>query len=450
MRQKAGLLLNQGLSYNEVAERLTQEFGLKFTHEKVRHQYRLSNLDFERPPAGLAPLLETEFVENGNTAIATIRNTPNPKTLKELIRACEIDLDIWEVDHYIQNKWGGAMKGKDGLPIHYPLYQVKAWLIRKIPIKQLFPAVKPLTVPQFKIHAPAIVRNIKFHKVLTIPDSQMGFYRNPETMELEPFHDRRALHLTLQVAKLGKPDIIILLGDMLDLSEWSDKFPRGPEMYFTTQPALNELNWWIQQLLQTGAHIIYFEGNHEVRLKRMLKKNLIAAYNIKAANEPESPQLISIPAWLGLDKLGVEYLGDYPMAQYWINDNLRASHGNLVRAKSGDSVRALVQDARNSEICGHIHRFEMASKTVHPISGPVTYVAFSPGTVARLETGVVPSSGPRMNWQQGAGEVLYESGNGLFQITPLSINNGNMLYYEKHLVYDPNIHEIVNEAVSLK
>jgi hypothetical protein len=103
----------------------------------------------------------SEFEENGDKATATTRD-PNVRTLKDLLAFMQVDLNIWEVERHIVNKWevvmrepattvGGAgdkaliSEGKHGskstlwtrqsnVPMHEPLFQVKAWLIRKTPL----------------------------------------------------------------------------------------------------------------------------------------------------------------------------------------------------------------------------------------------------------------------------------------------------------------------------
>ena len=52
------------------------------------------------------------------------------KTLDELITACEIDLNVWEVERYTTNRWEVALKHEN--EIHtVPNYQVKAFLKKK-------------------------------------------------------------------------------------------------------------------------------------------------------------------------------------------------------------------------------------------------------------------------------------------------------------------------------
>lgn len=54
------------------------------------------------------------------------------KTLDELIAACKVNLEEWQVERFIVNKWEvGALVEKSGRIEVEPLYQVKAWLKRK-------------------------------------------------------------------------------------------------------------------------------------------------------------------------------------------------------------------------------------------------------------------------------------------------------------------------------
>lgn len=461
--------LQRDMTYDEVAQAMRRKFGVeRISSEMVRYQKRRGTIslkntdDFSDQEYDLEDDKiinsdgedeEMSFNEDGNTATLEYKSTENPKTLEDLLHTCGVDTVIWEVDRYVVNKWEVAMRIAEQV-VHRPLFQVKAWLIRRIPIKQEFPVLKPVRATVRKLPAavrkrPAAARKRALNKALIIPDSQNGYRRDLNTGKLDPFHDRRAWDICLQVAHTAKPDIIILLGDMLDLPDWTDKFLKSPEFYFTTQPAINELYWWITQLRETGAQIIYIEGNHEFRLTRAVMTNLISAYNVKPANAPEnSDPTMSIPHLLGLSELGVEYHGSYPNGEYWLNDNLRCSHGTIARTGNADSVKAILRDARNSEIVGHIHRHEYAVKTVHPRKGAKSYVAYSVGTIARIDAGTVPATKSKNDWQQAFGIVDYEDGNGLFNITPHSISDGMTVHDGNVVTSRKDIDKILNEAMN--
>ncbi len=89
-------------------------------------------------------------METQNELIITIPKT-RIKTLDELVKHCEIDLDVWEVERWVCNKWEVGMKppavtewveNKKGKKIPMwvrdskkvivePLFQIKVWLVRK-------------------------------------------------------------------------------------------------------------------------------------------------------------------------------------------------------------------------------------------------------------------------------------------------------------------------------
>ena len=375
---------------------------------------------------------KTQFQEIGNYATAELSGLKNATTLKELLDDCEVDLKVWEVERWIANKWPVTMKMKEGdkyTAIQIQQYQIKAWLIRTLPIKHEWPIIQPIVIrPRLKPSLPRKPTKGKLKTVLLVPDIQVGFWRDVKSNELTPFHDRLALDVVLQVAEKTRPDKIVFMGDALDLPEWTDKFYKSPEFYFTTQPAVNELHEWLAKFRQHTGSMDYLEGNHELRLPRFVGKNVIAAYNLKPANQPDIPDILGIESLLDLPGLGVNYISPYPDAELWLNDNLRLSHGSMVRQGSGTTVRAMVQKARNSEVIAHTHRLESAGITEHRRRGPVTYMIYSIGTLARIDGGV-PASTDRNNWQQGFGYGWYEeTGSHLFEINLYPIYGGKTIF----------------------
>lgn len=365
----------------------------------------------------------------GNYATIEKNSDKSPHTIEELISICKIDTNVWAVDKYTVNVREQQFKTKSGHKT-VPLYHIKAWVIRKAPTVFEWPSIQPI-VSNFAPIKKTVSKKSGHKKALIIPDSQNSYRRNIQTGHLEPTHDRLAWDLVCQVAEEEKPEIIVLLGDMLDLPDWSDKFLVTSDLYFTTQPALLELHWWLRRLAATGAEIVYLEGNHEDRLTRAVSKNIMAAYQIRPANAPVAPPALSIDNLLGLQELGIQYLAPYRIAEYWLNDNLRISHGTVVKSGSGNTVASVVRDARCSEIFGHIHRVEMASKTVWGKSGAKQYVVASPGTISRIDPGIVPSGSGKQNWQQGFSMVEFEDGNGLFDVRLVQIIQGKSIYNGK-------------------
>jgi len=209
---------------------------------------------------------DTDGVKDQDTNHRTVTlTTDRIITLEQLLAAFEVDLDVWLVERWVPNKWEVGRKGitkdlvwQDGIQDGFvkdtgeinvePLFQIKAWLIRKVPIA-LEPIVQPveLKIRKYKLPEVRISQN-GIRANLSIPDLQMGFRRDLETNQLTNFHDRDFLSVAIELARDTQPDDITLLGDNMDLPDWSDKFTRSPEFYFTTQPAINELAWWLAQL----------------------------------------------------------------------------------------------------------------------------------------------------------------------------------------------------------
>ena len=385
---------------------------------------------------------KVKWEEDGNYATLVQFADKSPRTLPELLEVIKFDDKTWKVDKWGVTKWDTPMKfGKAGseIPISVPNFRIHAKFIRIIPIKHEWGVIKPVTI---KTAIKPKVKTLKTkYKAVIIPDSQNGFWRNIDNNIYNPFHDRRAWDICLQIAQIEKPDRIILMGDMLDFAMYSDKFIKSPEFYFTTQPSLNELSWWLSGLAKCGAEIDYFEGNHESRLTKNIINNQLENYKLRPANKPDDPPALSTINLLGLDKMGIKYHGDYPNGEIWLNDNIRASHGDLVRQGSGDTAKAILQNARCTELVGHSHRAEAVYKTVHPRKGAITYGAISFGTIARID-GYVPAHKKRNNWQQACGIINYEPGNGLFDIALQLINNGQTIHNGKLYTYRNRVDEI--------
>lgn len=352
-----------------------------------------------------------------------------PPTLKSLLKKFDVSEEEWKVTNFKVNQWDVSAKEEiDGKIVWntHTNYQANATLVRKIPVVCDFPTVQGAQVSPLKFNVKTPKRKLKVDVIL--PDSQCGYKRDLQTGELTPLHDLKAISIATQIIKDINPNRVIMLGDMLDLPDWSTHFVRSPEFYFTTQPSLDYVASWISELRPYCEELVYIEGNHEKRMVDSIIQNTIQAYGIKPANEPKSAPLISVPYLLGLDKLNVEYIGNYPHGEFYINNNLVCIHGIKVGAQSGQSVMKLLNSPRISIIQGHVHRLEMAHKTVWTHGKPKIYQAISCGTLCRID-GIVPGGGTRYNWQQGVGIVEYTDED--FQIDTVGIYEGKSIFRGK-------------------
>jgi hypothetical protein len=135
------------------------------------------------------------------------------------------------------------------------------------------------------------------------------------------------------------------------------------------------------------SEIVLLEGNHDRRLEKQVRANLMSAYGLKRAGE-ELPAL-SIPYLLALDQLGIKYVGAYPAGRYFITPQLQCVHGEVV--KKGATAKAVTTNEGVSTIHGHTHRIEHYARTMRTFEGARQTFTFSPGTLSRID-GAVPST----------------------------------------------------------
>jgi hypothetical protein len=339
--------------------------------------------------------------------------------------------EVWQVDRHVINKWGALAKKADGGNVVVPLYQVKAWLSRRRP-EAVEPVVSPVevTLGRWLALARHEKKGGRLRRALIVPDLHFGFRKNVRTGALTPFHDRRALDVLLQAAALGEWDDVVLLGDVMDFAELSDKFLRSPEFYWTVQPAVIEAAWWLGKLAQAGrgARMRMIQGNHELRAETAIVTHLIAAYDLRPADEMALPPALSAPRLLGLEKLGIEWVGGYPDAAVWLTDDLRCVHGDVARANPGDTAKAVVQKSPVSVVMGHIHRIEMATRSEYRRGGKMgTITTMCPGCLCRVD-GEVPGHQRGQHWQQGFGTVVYEETGDLMTMYATPLRDGRAVW----------------------
>jgi hypothetical protein len=83
------------------------------------------------PPASEKVTLTDGIVDRGDTRDVTKTTTERVKTLADLVRVCEIDLEVWEIVEWHANKWEMGFKNAYQKADTLPLFQVKARLKKR-------------------------------------------------------------------------------------------------------------------------------------------------------------------------------------------------------------------------------------------------------------------------------------------------------------------------------
>ena len=388
-----GLCDRYGLGFRE-AERLLlniDRFGpIPPDQFDIGEPPTIKQKEFE--PAG-----DVVWSEGSNQAAATGR----VKTLDELLNAAGVDRSKWRVDSWQARSWDANIGDGVVEPMHY----VKANLERLAGdtlrgVQQIKPIKKQ---PKSKEQEQG------FEKVLLIPDTQVGYRRQmiDGSFYLNPMHDRRAMDAVWQVCADVQPHTIILLGDMLDLAEMSTKYPRPMDLINTSQPAILEMAWWCRWLRQLcpSSTVTYMAGNHEERLERLTIEKAQMTQGLHGAGE-QLPAL-AIERLLDLESIDIEYVKPFG-ADYWLWSDtpspVKIHHGEIVRAKGGQTVAAQLAKYHHSVVGGHIHRVELAMATNHGPKGKRQRFAMSPGCLCKTD-GTVPGATLHPDWQQGFGMI---------------------------------------------
>ena len=403
--------------------------------------------DSNRGGKQIDPSQQTSELESTgpNTAQLTTEGT-QVRTKEQAIEYHDIDTDIWKVSDYDTSTWNAQKKGGKVVQMS----SVKLDLVKRVMDKTVFDPVQPTTL-DFEYDPPSKPEADGLKTGVLIPDTHIGYRRESYSRDMIPFHDRRCLDIDLQLIRDVDPDIIIILGDFLDMPNWSKKFVRSPEFSSILQAAVKEGHWWLRNMREIApdAEIKYIQGNHGERVPRFLKSSTKAAYGIKPATATEdAPDLVSVERMLDLPSLQVEWIGDYPDGGHWINDNLVAEHGSTTSSVSGKTAGKVLDDARESHVFAHVHRVESATKTAYPQNGPKEYRAISLGCQVYLDgKGTeVPGNKKKQDWQDAVGIVEYESGNGYFSVNPIMIYDGEMIYDGKKYTGETRLNDLVAQA----
>lgn len=329
--------------------------------------------------------------------------------------------DVGKIEKIRLNEWQGFYKDEVGEAHKVDMEATSILLSPKFEDGPDWPVVQraaPTVIKPTKVKksSPSLVS--KWKTAICLPDPQIG-YRVIDG-QLDPFHDEAAMSVALQVVAAHNVTKLVNLGDFLDLPAQS-RFIQEAAFSNTTQAAIDRGHRFLAEQRATAedAEIVLLEGNHDRRMQNFITNNALSAFGLKRANAPASWPVMSLPYLLRCDELDIKYIDAWPSGEYWINDRLRAIHGNKIRS-NGSTANAQIKDHPNiSTIFGHVHRIESHYKTIHDKNGPIRTVAASPGNLCRVD-GAVPSVNgstgidgrPAVHyedWQQGVAVVYYKN-----------------------------------------
>lgn len=222
------------------------------------------------------PQQTQEVVDEGDRRTINLDRT-TIKTLEELVKAFEIDLETWRVDRFVANKWDA--------PNGEPLYQVKAHLARKneaiaakdeiaelkkLALNQASPAPWPASVPPVSGNVLELaIMDHHFGKLAWGVETGHDHY---DTKIAQRIWEQAYEHLVHAAASAYKIEKVLLLvgNDILNSDDSDGRTTHGTYVatdgryHKTFSLVRNTLINTVQRLRQLApVHVVVMPGNHD-------------------------------------------------------------------------------------------------------------------------------------------------------------------------------------------
>lgn len=276
--------------------------------------------------------------------------------------------------------------------------------------------------------------------IFVFSDAQVDYRRvldhESQREELVPLHDERAMKLAQYVCRDLQPDVIVNLGDTVDLAALSRFNPDSDQFHRTLGPSFQRVHDYYAQLRADNpdARIVEVDSNHNTRLKNYVLKNMPQLYGVYRAGEKEEYPVMSYPYLANLGRLGVEWYSGYGAAEFQYAPDLAFIHGTMSTASSSTAAKLSKANPDRNIVQGHAHRSETFHRTTRQGRQLGAFVC---GALCRTD-GVVPGyhsavddrGAPvhyRENWQQGVMHIQ-DYGEGNYQFDHILFNDGRAFY----------------------
>lgn len=285
---------------------------------------------------------------------------------------------------------------------------------------------------------------VRDHKIIVaFSDSQID-YRRIDGVD-HPIHDERALEVVRLMCRSLQPDVIVNLGDTVDLAALS-RFDKDSDHFdHTMQPAFDRVLSMYAGLRSDNprARIVEVDSNHNTRLKKFMLKHAGPLYGLRQAGSDSKYPAMSYPFLANLESVDVEWVSGYGAAEFVYGEEYGAPPIVFKHGMSSGTNVAGKESAQNPEthvVRGHTHRPEMAHRTMrngHYLTYMVVGVTCSiTGDVPSVYNAVDDRNQVVKNqerWQQGLA-VITDYQDGTYQFDNVLIKDGVAKYNGR--VYD--------------
>jgi hypothetical protein len=171
------------------------------------------------------------------------------------------------------------------------------------------------------------------------------------------------------ICKDVKPDLIVNLGDTVDLSSLSRFSPDSDHFQRTLGPSFQRAHNYYAELRSDNpdAEIIEVDSNHNTRLASFVKNQAPQFYGMYRVGEDQYP-LMSYGYLANLAHVGVKWISGYPAAEYVYGEEYNKppivfKHGKITNSGGSTAKSESNKNPETHIVRGHTHATEMVFRT---------------------------------------------------------------------------------------
>lgn len=228
-----------------------------------------------------------------------------------------------------------------------------------------------------------------------------------------PWHDMVMVDAAIQLASVIDPDLFVFNGDTNDFFGIS-RYNRANERQDMLQTELDQGKQVRRQFREAIPNAEFHEvlGNHEERLLTYPGFNAPVLKSLDAL-QPKN--------LMGLDELEIKL---WPTNGFRIQEDFLVEHGSVVRAASGASAKARLEQTLISGVMGHTHRADSHGRT-----GYRELQWFETGCLCMLNPDYTKNEA---NWKQAFWIGQFSTRTGNFNVQLIKATGHGFVFDGKH------------------
>ena len=235
-----------------------------------------------------------------------------------------------------------------------------------------------------------------------------------------PDHNPDALKTVLNFIPDFKPDVVHILGDVVNFTKASDFLQIG-NYKISLADEIDTASNIIQEIrkLSGSAKMYWYEGNHEFRLQKVLAKGGNILTDLK---DRFGEQLVSVPSLFNLKDLDIEWVPYFSSHKV---DNTEIEHGDSVRSKAGYTAHGMLDKRGSSGFSGHTHRLALVTKS----QGDQMRFWVECGSLCNLTP--TPTYTRKPDWVNGFAIGFFDKKQDIMHPVPILLQKGQFWFNEK-------------------